>query len=87
METLSDTRDREALTVSYHMEGIHFDLLPPEQGRRIAVSIQAACHGIRSEIMGSKDPGLTELEFAAACEDIALMLSELPNPPGEGDEV
>jgi hypothetical protein len=85
MGTLSDTRDREALTVRYYMEGIHFDILPAEQGRRIAVSIQAACHGIRSEIMGSKDPGLTDLEFAETCEEIALTLSELANPPSAGD--
>lgn len=85
MVTLSDTRDREALAVSYHMEGIHFDLYPADQGRRIAVSVQAACHDIRAEIVGSDDPGLTDLEFAAACEDIALMLSELVNPPGASD--
>ena len=40
METLYDTRDREAMTVGYHMEGIHFDLLPVEQ--EAAPSIQAA---------------------------------------------
>lgn len=86
MATLSDTRDRETLTVSYHMEGIHFDLLPANQGRRIAVSIQAACHLIRSEIMGSGDPDLTDLEFAETCEDIALILSDLANPLGGSDE-
>jgi hypothetical protein len=74
--TLADTPEDEAqIRQSVALDGLHFNLMEPDQRTRIAIATAAAADQLRSEYRDGSDP--RDREFSEALGRLRLTLADL----------
>jgi hypothetical protein len=75
VELAETDEDRAALNEAVALDGLHFDLLPPEQTLRLARTVQRAADQLGPEVrLGAEE---RDREFALRLGDLSLWLTEL----------
>jgi len=67
--------DRYTLVQAIALDGLHFPLLPPDEGRRIAIAVRTAAEQLPLEHRNG--PEERDREFAAMLGDLSMWLTEL----------
>jgi hypothetical protein len=67
--------DRYTLRQAVAVEGLHFDLLPPDQCARLALAVERAADELHAELRSRTTP--RDQDFADRLDTLRLSLSDL----------
>lgn len=74
---LSREDDKRAVEQALALDGLHFDLLDPQQARRIARAMEVAADELRLELVTNDQTDLRDTEFAEALAVLEMLLHDV----------
>lgn len=69
--------DKATLDQAIALDGLHFDLLEPDQARRLALAMQLASDELRFELLTVDQPDPRDGEFAEALAVLEMRLHDV----------